>query len=160
MKRILVLISLVGFSLSAHAQLEVTVHPDQKTLLESSDPILRANKKLVYDFWVKVFQGQDASLIPEMLTEEYLQHNPNVPSGRAAFTKFVTSLPPLKEGKLTTIRDLVMITAERDIVTLAFRNERKHPTKEGVTYTTTWFDMFRIENGKIAEHWDSARLWQ
>lgn len=23
-------------------------------------------------------------------------------------------------------------------------------------YTTTWFDMFRIEEGKIAEHWDSA----
>ena len=23
-------------------------------------------------------------------------------------------------------------------------------------YTTTWFDMFRIENGKIAEHWDTA----
>jgi predicted SnoaL-like aldol condensation-catalyzing enzyme len=22
--------------------------------------------------------------------------------------------------------------------------------------TTTWFDMFRIENGKIAEHWDCA----
>jgi len=23
-------------------------------------------------------------------------------------------------------------------------------------YTTTWFDMFRIEGGKIAEHWDAA----
>ena len=28
-----------------------------------------------------------------------------------------------------------------------------HPAKK---YTTTWFDMFRIENGKIAEHWDPA----
>jgi len=30
----------------------------------------------------------------------------------------------------------------------------KDPTKR---YTTTWFDMFRIEGGKIAEHWDGAQ---
>jgi predicted SnoaL-like aldol condensation-catalyzing enzyme len=27
---------------------------------------------------------------------------------------------------------------------------------KGQKYTSTWFDMFRIENGKIAEHWDPA----
>jgi len=29
--------------------------------------------------------------------------------------------------------------------------------KDGKPYTTTWFDMFRIANGKIVEHWDIAR---
>jgi len=29
----------------------------------------------------------------------------------------------------------------------------KDPAKK---YTTTWFDMFRLESGKIAEHWDPA----
>jgi predicted SnoaL-like aldol condensation-catalyzing enzyme len=24
------------------------------------------------------------------------------------------------------------------------------------TYTTTWFDMFRVVDGKIVEHWDPA----
>jgi predicted SnoaL-like aldol condensation-catalyzing enzyme len=28
--------------------------------------------------------------------------------------------------------------------------------KDGKPYTTTWFDMYRISNGKIVEHWDSA----
>jgi predicted SnoaL-like aldol condensation-catalyzing enzyme len=31
--------------------------------------------------------------------------------------------------------------------------DAKDPAKKS---TTTWFDMFRIENGKIAEHWDCA----
>jgi predicted SnoaL-like aldol condensation-catalyzing enzyme len=28
----------------------------------------------------------------------------------------------------------------------------------GQSYTTTWFDMFRISGDKIAEHWDSALM--
>ena len=35
---------------------------------------------------------------------------------------------------------------------MAFVNQQKDTA--GAAYTTTWFDMFRIEDGKIAEHWD------
>ncbi|NVJ96529.1 MAG: nuclear transport factor 2 family protein [Alphaproteobacteria bacterium] len=146
-------------STTTHAQEEVTTHPNQQTLLESADPALKANKKLVYDFWVKVFLGRDAALAPDYVAESYIQHNPNVPTGRAPFIGFLKSLEK-PDVAPTGIPDLVMITAERDIVILAFRQERKHPTNEGETYTTTWFDMFRIEDGKIAEHWDSAPLWK
>lgn len=159
MKHFFILTSLLIASTATQAQEAVTAHPNQLALLESADPALAANKKLVFDFWVKVFEGRDVSLAPAMLTEAYLQHNPNVPSGRAGFIAFISSLKkPATEP--TEIPNLVMMTAERDIVTLAFRVERKHPKKEGETYTTTWFDMFRIEDGKIAEHWDSATIWQ
>jgi hypothetical protein len=33
--------------------------------------------------------------------------------------------------------------------------KKQEPAKPGF-YTTTAFDMFRIENGLIAEHWDSV----
>jgi predicted SnoaL-like aldol condensation-catalyzing enzyme len=46
--------------------------------------------------------------------------------------------------------------AEGDLVTLSFARELPDPADPAKKYTTTWFDMFRIENGKIAEHWDSA----
>jgi predicted SnoaL-like aldol condensation-catalyzing enzyme len=53
-----------------------------------------------------------------------------------------------------TIPGLVAMTAERDLVTLALVRAGKD--KDGKEYTTTWFDMFRIANGKIVEHWDTA----
>jgi len=50
----------------------------------------------------------------------------------------------------------VAIVAEGDLVVISFANERTDPNDMNKKYTTTWFDMFRIENGKIAEHWDSS----
>lgn len=47
------------------------------------------------------------------------------------------------------------IQAEGDYVTLSFVRECEG---NGQPYSTTWFDMFRIVDGKIAEHWDSALM--
>ena len=52
--------------------------------------------------------------------------------------------------------EIVSITAERDLVTMAHVVRYPDPSDASKTYTTTWFDMFRIEGGKIVEHWDSA----
>jgi predicted SnoaL-like aldol condensation-catalyzing enzyme len=41
-------------------------------------------------------------------------------------------------------------------VVLNFVQEVPDPRDPSKKYTTTWFDMLRIENGKLAEHWDSA----
>jgi predicted SnoaL-like aldol condensation-catalyzing enzyme len=81
-----------------------------------------------------------------------MQHNPNVPTGRAAFMKFFGQFP--KQPVKPTIDDLVSMVAEGDLVVLGFRRTLPDLQNEGQTYTTTWFDMFRLENGKIAEHWD------
>jgi predicted SnoaL-like aldol condensation-catalyzing enzyme len=40
---------------------------------------------------------------------------------------------------------------------LSFVREMTDPAEKSKRYTTTWFDLFRIENGKIAEHWDCAQ---
>jgi predicted SnoaL-like aldol condensation-catalyzing enzyme len=138
----------------AFAQLPVEVHPDPLRLLESQDPKLAANKKLVFDFWREVFQAHNVERAPEFMTEGYMQHNPNVPTGRAAFMKLFGQFP--KAAVKPTIDDLVSMVAEGDLVVLGFRRTLPDLANEGQTYTTTWFDMLRIENGKIAEHWDSG----
>jgi predicted SnoaL-like aldol condensation-catalyzing enzyme len=136
----------------AAAQLPVEVHPNQLQLLASDDPNLAANKKLVFDFWREVFQARNVERAPEFMAETYIQHNPNVPTGRAAFMRFFGQSP--KQAVKPTIDDLVSIVAEADLVVLGFRRSLPDLQNEGQTYTTTWFDMFRIEDGKIAEHWD------
>ncbi|WP_374437619.1 hypothetical protein [Inhella sp.] len=49
---------------------------------------------------------------------------------------------------------MVAIVAEGDLVVLSFVATRQDA--EGKPYTTTWFDQFRVQNGKITEHWDPA----
>lgn len=51
---------------------------------------------------------------------------------------------------------LVSIVAERDVVILSFVREYPEPLDPARKYTTTWFDMFRLEKGKLVEHWDGA----
>ena len=49
-----------------------------------------------------------------------------------------------------------VVAKEGDYVTLAFVREYDDPAGAGKKYTTTWFDMLRIVDGKVVEHWDSA----
>ncbi len=138
--------------LAASAQLPVQAAADQSALLASADPHLAANKKLVYDFWREVFEAGHMDLADKYMAEGYIQHNPNVPTGRAAFVAFFTQFVKPKAIQPTIQAPVVTMVAEGDKVIITF----VRPTGEGKKSTTTWFDMFRIENGKIAEHWDCA----
>jgi len=141
---------------TAHAQLPVQPATNQEALLASADPALAANKKLVFDFWREVFEGGHLELADKYMAEGYIQHNPNVPTGRAAFVDFFKRFAKPKEIQPRIAAPLVSIVAERDLVILSFVQPTKDPKDASRTATTTWFDMFRIENGKIAEHWDCA----
>lgn len=140
----------------AHAQVPVQANPNHEQLLASPDARLAANKRLVYDFWREVFEGGHMELADKYMAESYIQHNPNVPTGRAAFVAFFSRFSKPKPIEPRVKAPLVAITAEGDLVILSFVREAADPKDATKKYTTTWFDMFRIEGGKIAEHWDSA----
>ena len=140
----------------AFAQVPVLPSPDQAVLLANADPQLASNKRLVYDFWREVLEGGHLELADKYLAEGYIQHNPNVPSGRAGFVEFFGKFAQAKPIQPTIAGPLVAITAEGHLVTLSFVRQLPDPKDATKTYTTTWFDMFRIEDGKIAEHWDCA----
>jgi predicted SnoaL-like aldol condensation-catalyzing enzyme len=128
---------------------------DQADLLKSSNPKLAANKKLAYDFFRIILRGRRLDRAAEFMTEDYIQHNPNADTGMAGFKAYFSALggeQPIPEK----LDGLVAIQADGDYVTLSFSREYVDPALKDETYTTTWFDMFRIVNGKIVEHWDSA----
>ena len=143
-------------SLPSFAQVRVEAHPDQQTLLASDDPQLAANKQTVYDFWRYALIGRNMEMAQDFMHEDYIQHNPNVATGRAPFLEFFGSLPqnPVPDD----IPGLVALVAEGDLVTISFFRECGDPRNEGETYTTTWFDMFRVTEGVITEHWDYGTI--
>ena len=142
---------------AASAQVAVQAAANQEALLASADPHLAANKRLVYDFWREVFEGAHMEFADKYLAESYIQHNPNVPTGRAAFVEFFAKVRKPAPIEARIKMPLVAIVAEGDYVVLSFAREGTDPKDATRKFSTTWFDMFRIENGKIAEHWDPAQ---
>jgi predicted SnoaL-like aldol condensation-catalyzing enzyme len=150
-------LAFVAFAgLSAHAQVAVTANANHAQTLASADAKAAANKRLAYDFWRKVFEAGQLGLAEKYMTEGYIQHNPTVPAGRPALVEFFGKFMKRKPVEARVKAPLVAIVAERDLVILSFVREAAEPKDPTRKYTTTWFDMFRIENGKIAEHWDPA----
>jgi predicted SnoaL-like aldol condensation-catalyzing enzyme len=159
MKRILLAATLAGLlaaSLPGAAQVAVTPNTHHEQMLASPDPKLAANKRLVYDFWREVFEAGHMEFASKYMTENYIQHNPNVPTGRAAFVAFFSARVKPHEIADRIKAPLVAILADGNLVVLAFALEAPDPKAPDRKFTTTWFDMFRIEGGKIAEHWDAA----
>jgi predicted SnoaL-like aldol condensation-catalyzing enzyme len=136
----------------------VTAAPgDQAVLLASDDPELAANKRLAYDFFRVILRGQQLDRAAEFMAEDYIQHNPNADTGLAGFLAYFEEFGGGPQEVPETLDGLVGIQAEGDLVTLSFVREYDDPGIPGGTYTTTWFDMFRIADGRIVEHWDPAQ---
>jgi predicted SnoaL-like aldol condensation-catalyzing enzyme len=137
------------------AALPVVPGKDQTAMLKSNDPKLAANKKVAYDFYRIVLRGLRLDQADKYMRVDYIQHNPNADTGMAGFKAYFEKLggpKPIPD----TLPDLVAIQAEGDFVTLSLVREYDDPSHPGQKYTSTWFDMFRIQDGKIAEHWDNA----
>lgn len=125
---------------------------DHEALLGSNDPALEANKRLVYDMYRVVLQAGIADRAGDYIAEDYIQHNPNAEQGLAGLQDYVRRTRPEREIEDRLELPLIHIMAEGDYVTTAFL--RLHEDADGNGYYSTWFDLFRIENGLIAEHWD------
>lgn len=142
----------------AQAQEAVVAAPDAEALFTSTDPKLHANKQVVYRIIRELLEANHWDKADELLSERYLQHNPNVASGRAPVIAFFTQVLKKQKTPLPAkiAAPVVFVTAESDLVTVGFVRTEKDPKDPAKTYTTTWYDTWRIVDGKVDEHWDSA----
>lgn len=131
---------------------------DQSAMLESDDPQLAENKRVSYDLY-RVVMAKQLDQFADYTSEEFINHNPNEESGLQGTIDYLNAAIPGDPRPLPdTLPNLVTIFAEGDMVVLAFAREIPHPDNPEETYTSTWFDMFRVVDGKIVEHWDPATI--
>ena len=105
------------------------------------------NKKLVTDFYEGVFlKHQVKAYADQYIGEKYIQHNPHVPDGKAPFVNYFTGHFKENPDAKSVIKRAV---AEGDLVFL-----HVHSTQNAQDHGVAVVDIFRVENGKIVEHWD------
>jgi predicted SnoaL-like aldol condensation-catalyzing enzyme len=143
-------VSSIGF-----AQEPVVGVANPESLFRDKNAKLNANKQATLHIMKDLLQCNHWNEADKWLTARYVQHNPNVASGRAGVVKFFGTRPrTLTCDKLTT--PIVAVLADGDLVTVVIPREQKDPADPSKTYTTTWFDMWRFVDGKADEHWDPA----
>jgi predicted SnoaL-like aldol condensation-catalyzing enzyme len=137
-------------------------------------PQEEANKKLVRDFYIALDDAQVegtirekiAGIIEKYIAVDYIQHIEGYKQGRAGMLETVRTLnakegtppPPPAAGAPNSMQKratLVAIMADGDRVIQVTSREMPNPAT-GKTKANLIWNMFRIEKGMLAEHWDST----
>ena len=108
---------------------------------------VESNKEIVHTFYRQVIGQQDETLADQLLTDDYIQHNPMVKTGKAGFFEtlaFLKQMPKPENPKKPIVRTI----AEGEYVAL-------HLSVEIMGTQKVVIDLFRLEDGKLAEHWDA-----
>jgi predicted SnoaL-like aldol condensation-catalyzing enzyme len=112
--------------------------------LSNNEKQLEANKKMVADFYQELFGDKNVEAIDKYISDTYIQHNPGLPDGKNALKQGATQW---FKGAAKEKIDIQHLGADGNFVYIHTK------TKMG-DKTSSVIDIFRIEHGKIAEHWD------
>ena len=105
-----------------------------------------ANKKTVLEFYEAGLNRKDFEAAAKFFGPHYIQHNPTAPDGIEGFKAF---LGFLREKFPDSRSEIKRAFADGDYVIL-----HVHSVREKDTRGRAIVDIFRLENGKIVEHWD------
>jgi predicted SnoaL-like aldol condensation-catalyzing enzyme len=104
------------------------------------------NKRVVVDYYQTAFDGNPEKAVADHFGDRYIQHNPEAADGPEAFIGFVKWLRS-EYPRLTL--EIKRVIAEGDLVA-THSHLILEPGKPGRALA----DFFRLENGKVVEHWD------
>jgi predicted SnoaL-like aldol condensation-catalyzing enzyme len=104
-----------------------------------------------------ILQYGHLELADKYMAPGYIQHNPNVPTGRDGFKNFFARFAKPEPIKDEWKNKPALILVSGDLVFYLIDREAKDPADPSKTYKYNWFDMLRVDNGMIQEHWDSAK---
>ena len=104
------------------------------------------NRELVKNFLHDVMRGKAPEKAPDYFDgDRYIQHNTGIADGLSALG---AALAALAEASIAMIYDNIHQVLAQGNYVLAV----SEGTFGGAP--TSYYDLWRVENGKIAEHWD------
>jgi len=109
------------------------------------------------DRYVAAVNAHDTSSFPDLFTESYIQHSGRSPSGLAAqietFRRIIASMPDVQ----MRVEDRI-IAGDKVVARNTYSATHTQPIRgispTGKAFTFRTIDIWRVENGKFAEHWD------
>jgi predicted SnoaL-like aldol condensation-catalyzing enzyme len=104
------------------------------------------NKKAVLEFYEKALNQKDFDAASKYLGPRYVQHNPTAPDGPDGLKAF---LGFLREKFPDSHNEIKRAFADGDYVIL-----HVHSVREKGSRGRAIVDIFKLEDGKIVEHWD------
>ena len=107
---------------------------------------MEENKKIVAAFYDAAVNQKDFEKASQYLGARYIQHNPLAADGREGFKGFITFL---KDKFPNNRSEIKRIFADGDYVIV-----HVHAVREPGTRGNAIVDIFKLENGKVVEHWD------
>jgi len=113
---------------------------------EANQRKLEENKKLVTDFLQSLLGDKDTTAIDKYIADNIIQHSPLLHDGKQGFKDDL--LPYLRRPDLPKTKvDIKHIAADGDKVWVMVRDVA--PNRK----VFARIDIFKVENGKITEHW-------
>lgn len=118
-------------------------------VMETAGPAQADNRAVVTDFARMFYTERDVRAAFETyVAEDYIQHNPGIADGRAAA---VERLVPMfaESGREFGVRQIIV---DGDMAVI-----HVHAIPTPGARGASVFDMYRLENGRIVEHWDAIQ---
>ena len=112
----------------------------------SRTPQEEANLKLVLDMFEHVLNPMESGAVERFISPDYIQHNQMAEPGREGLKRF---LDMIREQTPEAVHDVKRAFVDGDHVTVHY-HVRRWPDDMGWAV----IDIFRLEHGLIAEHWD------
>ncbi|WP_082344504.1 nuclear transport factor 2 family protein [Pseudomonas sp. P1.8] len=106
-----------------------------------------SNRQVVLEFIHLAFtEKQLRPAFERYVAPSYIQHNPNAPDGTVAAIQFLEGF----QQQFPDARYDVQRVASEDDLVFVHVHARTSADDPGIAVV----DIFRLENGRIAEHWD------